>query len=271
MIVSDFDGTLLGSRDAISPRSVAAIRAYFEAGGVFAISTGRMYASVAQRVPELGLGEYSMPLMSFQGALVTDTATGEHIRKVPLDKSLAIEIAAYARERGVYCHVYSPDNIFIERDCETSRGYCVYSRIESEARYVGGIPEYLAKTDVETIKALMIDAPDVIDALCDEVNERFRGRTVFTRSADPLIECVDNKAGKGNAIRFAAARAGIALSDVIALGDSMNDYSMIKTAGLGIAMANADARLKAAADMLADSNDNDGVAKIIEAALNDKI
>jgi Cof subfamily protein (haloacid dehalogenase superfamily) len=271
MIVSDFDGTLLDSGQNISQRSRRAIKAYTDAGGVFTVSTGRMYSSIIQRVPDLGLDGLSIPVMSFQGALVTDSATKEHIYKVPMDRSLVIEIAELAKSKGVYCHAYSTDKIYIGKKCEISRLYCEYSRVENDAVYVGDLAAYFSHNDIETVKALIIDAPATLDALCDEVNGYFNGRVVFVRSADNLIECVDKNAGKGNTVRYVASRLGIGMDEVIAVGDTMNDYSMIAAAGLGVAMQNADIRLKAAADKITDTNDGDGVAKIIEAALKNEL
>ena len=79
-----------------------------------------------------------------------------------------------------------------------------------------------------------------------------------------MIECVARGIDKGWGIEYLADYYGIPLSQVIAMGDSFNDAAMIKAAGLGVAMGNSPEPIKKLADVVADDNNADGVAKIIE-------
>ena len=83
------------------------------------------------------------------------------------------------------------------------------------------------------------------------------------RSHICVVEIITKGINKGLAISWLCDRYGIPIEDTIAIGDSENDIAMIKTAGLGVAMGNAMPLVKQSADYIADTNDNDGVAKVI--------
>ena len=85
-----------------------------------------------------------------------------------------------------------------------------------------------------------------------------------TSSITNNIEINDKTATKGEALRFLCRHLGVDVRDTMAFGDGSNDMSMIQAAGIGVAMANADPALQAAADFVTDTNDADGVAKAIE-------
>lgn len=272
LIASDFDGTLANSRDFISPENEAAIADYIAAGGVFTVSSGRMYASVMRKIKALNLDKYGIPVMSFQGALVTDSVTGEHIYKRLMNRELVAEIAEYCEEKGYYFHTYSADEIFIAEKNELSEAYCKAVHVEQYARYVGKVSEFLRNNDVELVKGLVINFdPIKLEEIRRELNAHFDGRVSFMNSSTMLVECVDNSAGKGNALLHVAEKLGIDRSETVAIGDAMNDLSMIRAAGMGCAVANAAEKLKEEADFLAVSNDDNAVAQIIRLALKDKL
>ncbi len=273
LIASDFDGTLANSHDFISPENMAAIADYIAAGGVFTVSSGRMYASVMNKIKQLDLDKYGIPVMSFQGALVTDSVTGEHIYRRPMNNKLVTEIAEYCEQKGYYFHTYSADELFIAEKNELSEAYCKAVHVESYARYVGKLSDFLKNNgDIELVKGLVMNFDPVkLEEIRRELNARFDGKVNFMNSAPMLVECVDNDAGKGNALLHVAEKLGIDRSETVAIGDAMNDLSMIRAAGMGCAVANAAPGLKAEADFLAVSNDEHAVAQIIRLAMEDKL
>ena len=272
LIASDFDGTLADSHGRISPENEAAIADYIAAGGIFTVSSGRMHSSVMHKIERLNLKKHGIPVMSFQGALVTDSLTGERIYKRPMNRELVAEIAEYCENKGYYFHTYSADSIFIAEKNELSEAYCKAVHVEDCARYVGKLSKFLRNNDVELVKGLSMDFDrGRLEEIQSDLNEYFNGRVAFVNSAPMLSECVDNAAGKGNALLHVAEKLGISREETVAIGDAMNDLSMIRAAGLGCAVNNANPLLKAEADFIAESNDENGVAQIIRLAMQDKL
>ncbi len=272
-IASDFDGTLLNSKDAISKRNIEAVNEYIKAGGYFTVATGRTFASLTQRLPELCLPpSYSVPLITFQGSLMTDIISQKQISAVYMENETLCRVTEFAKENGIYCHIYSLDKMFIEQDCDIARLYCKYNRILDGMEFVGNLPQFIKTKNPQIVKAIYIDDEDVLSKAMPKINKIVEGKTLFTRSAPNFIECVSPLSGKGKAVLAAAADLRIGRDEVIAVGDSMNDYTMIEAAGLGIAVANAEADLKKKAKMVAPvSNDEDAIAWIIDKALKDEL
>ncbi len=97
--------------------------------------------------------------------------------------------------------------------------------------------------------------------------DKFGDKLNVNQSSKALLECVNINASKGNAVKWIAERYGIKQEEICAIGDSENDNSMIEYAGLGIAMGNAMDVTKAVANYVCDTNNNNGVAKVIEGIL----
>lgn len=262
MIVSDFDDTLLRSDDTIGERTTAAIKKYVQAGGVFTISTGRMHKSILQRLPELGLDQISIPLMSFQGAMIVDSLSGEEILSQEISKDILYKIAVECEKLGVYYQIYSFTELFVEKVNDLNTLYA--DKVKVELTEVGNLIEFIKNTNQKLIKLLIVEEKDKIDKLAEHFTNTFVGDVTFFVSHPTLLECVSVNAGKGNGIRFAAEKLGIGIDEVIAIGDSMNDYSMVEAVGLGVAVANARGELREIAGFIAADNDNDGVGEVIE-------
>ena len=110
----------------------------------------------------------------------------------------------------------------------------------------------------------MIDEPEILDAgmkkLPNEVYEKYS----VAKSAPFFLEFFNKEANKGVGVKLLANHLGIKREEVITVGDEMNDFSMIEYAGLGVAMGNACDKIKEISNFITDTNNNDGVAKVIE-------
>ena len=116
-------------------------------------------------------------------------------------------------------------------------------------------------TDPKNIlKMLAIDDADKLDFVEKTVQTTFRGKIFAPRSRARLLEIVNAKVNKGEALRFVAEHFGIKREEVMAIGDSNNDIAMLEYAGVGVAMENASPRVKEVADVMTKSNEEDGVA-----------
>lgn len=263
MIVTDFDGTLLRSDNTVSKAVRAAIQRYRAAGGIFTVSTGRSFLSIQKRLPEAGLLD-SFPVMALQGGYVADSVTGEKLFSVPLGFADMMRFAAAAKRADIYYHVYTEDGIYVDKHTEASK---IYERVTgTTVTEVGDVGTFLRGRE-DIIKVLSVCDAAVTRGLCVDMQRAMPDLQIFTSS--PLfIECVSKAAGKGNGVRRVAEVLGVDIADVAAVGDEMNDYSMIEAAGLGVAVGNAVEPLKAAADKVVASNDEDGIAELIEFCLH---
>lgn len=261
LVVSDFDGTLRRSDDTVSEHTKKVIAEFKRRGGIFTISTGRMHKAIASRIADVGLtGRF--PLMSFQGAFIRDSESGDVLLKLPIERDFAIEVANECKRLNIYCHYYTFDELYIPEITESNTIYCKLNRITPTV--VGDLAAHLKNNREEIAKVLCIVDTDKIQAAQKTLNAKFGDRASVFISAPQLLEVVSSKAGKGNGLKFAAKLNNIDLSETIAVGDEMNDYTMIQAAGLGVAVSNANEKLKSVADYITLSNDEDGVAAVIE-------
>lgn len=263
LVICDFDGTLLRSDDTISDETKRAIFEYTESGGVFGISTGRSFESIYKRLSELGL-KGKFPVMSCQGALSYDSESGELLADIPMDRVSAVEFLRRAENMGLTCQFYTARDVFVPELNEINGGYFKLTRLTPIG--VGKVSEYAQKTTEKIYKTLCFinpkDRERVISAMSGIPNTQ-----VFASHA-ALIEAASQCAGKGNGLIKTCKAFKVPIEQSVSIGDELNDVEMIKAAGLGVAMGNAIDKAKDAADYVTDTNDNDGVAKVLRKILN---
>lgn len=265
LFVSDFDGTALRSDRTVSKKLIEAIKDYREAGGTFVISSGRMYESIVAHAHMLGLGDVNMPICSQDGGLIKESLSGKIIAVTAMPKSDVLAFVLECERLGRYCQIYSSDTLFVAEENEFNLKYCEVSKIGK--RVVGKLSDFVASSDLDFVKVLLHG-----DA--EEGLRYFQGRYAgirFFLSSATFLDGASINAGKGNGLKKLCAHLSIDVGESIAVGDSMNDISMIEAAGLGVAVANADVRLKDKAKLIVPSNDDDGVAYLLNMALYDKI
>lgn len=264
LIVSDFDGTVLRSDRTASERTINAIKAYREAGGTFVISTGRMFKSIVNHAHVLGLDGINIPVSAMDGGVIKESVTGKTIASFAIPYEQAAQFGLECERMGCYYQVYTEDTLFVAEENDFNRGYCEISKIGMTA--VGRLSDYIIKNKLPCVKVLISDKN--VESYLNYFKDRYADMQFFL-SHISFLDGASIKAGKGNALGILADYLGVDMSETIALGDSMNDISMVKEAALGVAMANADDRLKKVADLIAPSNDDDGVAYVIERAIKD--
>ena len=239
IIFSDLDGTLLGSDMRVSEANLAALRQYIAMGGIFVPTSGRCYYELPKDVREIEEIRY---FLCSNGADIYDRETGEHIR-------LFLE---GERVKTLFAILRDYDTFFLLH--HDGRGYCDADR-QSEADYDHyHLSPYYRVMIRENISGMTNFADfyqglEALEMACiffhfeAEMEEcRMRLQEVgFTVAASEKhnIEVFSPAAGKGNALRRLAAHLGIPFERTIAIGDSANDISMIRAAGLGLAVANA--------------------------------
>jgi len=256
MIASDLDGTLLNDESKISERSKNAILKATEAGALFVTATGRSISSVEHFD---ALFEKDMPFITLNGAVIIMGKS----RKILVDKyfefPLVKDVFNLAVSRGVPVVVWTKRRLCASPEC---RGTWAYQKIaDTDMTFISDIDE-LEKEGIS--KLLWIDSPDNIVRFHREMKERYRGRLNCYPSQPTFLEFVSIDTDKAIAMEEIGSIYGIDRSEMIAIGDSYNDTSMLKYAGLGIAMENAPDDVKAVCKSVTHSNNDDGVAAVIE-------
>lgn len=253
LIAIDLDGTVLDSRGRISPRTKAAIEAVRDAGIRVVIVTFRAYRSSKPYAVELGL---HVPLICINGALVKDASDDRVLEEFPVPPEAAKAAVEYGVARGFDMCLFA--------------GECYIGSADVIRKYGDGWEHQWIRCD-DLRQAL--DEPTLM--------VRFFGDHRFEEARRDLahlcLEEVDDwlrstfeltLMQKGVSKRFALERfsadLGIAREDVMAIGDGALDAGMIEWAGHGVAMANGAPVTRAAADEVTLSNDEDGVALVLE-------
>lgn len=262
IIVSDFDGTLVNDDGTISIENKNAIEKYTKDGGVFAISTGRLHYGILSRAKELGL---KGAVCCCQGAVIIDIESGEFLLRGCLSNEVTVKICEKMESLDVHFHVYGNDTFYCNKDDEWLRWY--EKAVRNQGKIVTDIPmsQFVKENGICAFKILAIVPPSENERVMLEAQkEAFEG-CIVTKSAEVLVEVVNANYSKGTAVEFLANRFGVPLEKVISVGDQWNDIPMIEKAGLGIAVKNADEKLKSRARIVLDcTNEESAIARVIE-------
>jgi hypothetical protein len=254
MIAIDLDDTLLDSGGNIPQRAADAVSAAADTGARVVLCTGRTIKGMRRFYDALRLDT----LMITSGGAEVYDAGGHAVFACPVDPAVTRQVLQLAQEYGIHAQVYVDGELAYERRNELAIKY------ERAFGFPGvEIPGMAERGDIVTPKILFVAGPEEILAVQRAAEARFPQLAV-KRSKPEYLEFVQPDISKGDAMRFVAAQYGIDLSDVIAVGDSEIDISMIELAGMGVAVANASTEARAAADVICASNDEAGVADVIE-------
>jgi Cof subfamily protein (haloacid dehalogenase superfamily) len=256
LVASDIDGTLLRSDDTVSQRTKTAVQALTDAGHTFALATGRPLRWVGPIADLLG---HQGLAVAANGALVIDMRTGEILHETLLHPHVSLQIvdALLDKVPGVSFAVDGLDRF--------GHDLRYKPRWPVPAPVIAPIHELIGEPFVKLlVRADPMNGDRLLELCAQAIGENGRA----TRStADALIEITAPGTGKESALAWIAAQRGIAQADCVAFGDMLNDLGMLAWAGLGVAMANSHSHVLNIADEITASNDDDGVAIVIERLL----
>lgn len=258
LLALDVDGTLLDSSHILRPRVAAAVRAAQFAGLTVTLATGKLLASVQPLLREM---ELRGPQIVLNGAATQDSATGDPLRFCPLraDDRRAVLTAVREAAPDVLVSHFALDGIYMDHEHPWVRIFDEYG--EGPPVYV---PDLFAD-DLPPAAKILISGPFArLAELRAAVTPLLSDRVSITTTTPDFLEFFDPAAGKGKALVALRKRLGLPRSAVIAMGDGENDLPLLAEAGLAVAMANGAATTRQAAARVAPSNDEDGVAVVIE-------
>ena len=225
------------------------------------VVTGRMVKSVRQALEPSGV---AAPVIAYQGAVVADEH-GRWLRHEPIPLELAREIVAALADEGHSPNVYVDDELYVATDTPNARAYADLNRIDFHV--VGPLLDWL---DEPPTKLVCVGEPDVLDALEPRMKARFGDRAHIAKSLPHFLEFARAGVTKGAGMDFLAAKLGFTKAETIAFGDGENDLELVAWPEYGIAVGNAEERVKAIARWVCPSAEDEGVAQVLEALLDSR-
>jgi hypothetical protein len=202
-----------------------------------------MFKSARRVVARLGIT--AGPIVCYQGALLADLATGEWEQHLPVPAPLAAEVVVAMRELRRHVNVYVGDELYVEQDDGWARRYAEYAEVGLNV-----VADLLEVVTTPPTKIVVSTDPDDVTKLLPELQARWDGRLYVTRSLPHFIEISDPLATKSAALAYLCERLPAARARTVACGDGWNDVDMLRWAGLGVAVAEATADVRATADLV---------------------
>jgi hypothetical protein len=262
LIISDFDGTLITSNHEVTKEVKNSIDEYIANGGIFAVITGRMLASILPQVRKLGLKGL---VAGYQGTVIADIESGQIIRCGGFEVNQTYEICKQLEDIAAHVNAYCGNDFYTDLP-EDNKYLKLYEDITGvKANHVNmPLSQYVMQNNLRCQKVTSLCSPKDKQALYERLCNSFKDKYDVTYSADVLVEISPLGDNKGAALKFIADYYGIDIADTVAVGDNLNDLPMIEKAGVGVAVGNATAELKKYADYITVTNDEGAIAKIIE-------
>lgn len=263
LVAIDLDGTLLNSAHQISPNNQEIVRQLASEKVTVVIATGRSVVSVKEIVAELGIPAY---MLALNGTFIAKIHQGELkiLRKSVLDNAILEEALKLAVEQGITLiasNEFGSDRVLFNTEKEVVQEFMMER------------PDLRNLTEDDMLRAIQDSTTEYLKvAFTDTSVEKLKNlqkilvdqgiSTVF--SDTHYIEIVPQGINKGASLEYLCKQLMIPLEKTVAIGDQENDIEMLTVSGIGVAMGNAKAHVKAVADLQTSTNDQDGVATILQ-------
>lgn len=260
MLVLDLDGTLTNSKKEITPRTKNALMRIQREGVKIVLASGRPLGGIIPLAEELELSRYGGYVLAFNGGKIVDCATAQVVFEQKLDDALVPYLYEMAKAHRFSILTYKNDTIIATNQDD--------EYVQHEA-FINKMPvieagDFLNAISYPLHKCLIVGEPSRLYKLEQLINLEKGQEMSAYRSADFFLECVPLNVDKAQSLSHLIEKIGIDRSELVACGDGYNDLSMIEFAGFSVAMGNAVEEVKAVAHYVTLSNDEDGVAEVVE-------
>ncbi|WP_165981066.1 Cof-type HAD-IIB family hydrolase [Macrococcus lamae] len=260
LIALDCDGTLINDERKITPRTKEALMKAQQQGIRLALVSGRPRTGFWYESAELELAKHHGILAAYNGGLIIDAETQEVMHEQPIDKEAVKQFfrdiepfnLVHVIDNGSQLFSNNIDNEYVVRESTAHQMELIHHDRLMDA------------LDFSPAKIILIDQPERLDAVEEDIFRLCEGRLAPARTAPFFIEITLNGVNKSTALDHICEAAGIHKSECMSFGDNMNDIEMVKDAGIGVAMGNARVEVKAVADIVTASNNVDGIADVVE-------
>ncbi|MEG0774489.1 Cof-type HAD-IIB family hydrolase [Clostridium sp.] len=265
LVCLDMDGTLLNSEKKISEKNLLAIKRAHELGVKVAICTGRIFTSAYYYGNLIGV---EAPIIASNGAYIREKDRNEVIYKAILGYENCKDILSIFEKYDIIPHFFTSDTIFAEKLAYFSQYYSEANKKmpkenQVEIKITTEWEKIFKENELEIIKAVAADE-DLNKILRAKEEIKKLGTLEVVSSSQNNFEVMSKEASKGRGVEILSDFYGLHPDEIICIGDNENDISMIQFAGLGVAMGNSDKSVKEIANYITSSNDEDGVARVIE-------
>lgn len=263
LVASDIDGTLLQSDFQISEYTKKTIQAAINKGIHFVLASGRIFGSARVYARQLGL---NTAILACNGAIAKNALDGKVIFADPLAKETCQELFAQFEKDGTYYQFYGEEAFYAPRMVKEAMYFKEWALTLPEKDRIPVVyaPDPYAVLEKEAVYKIFIKSEGEKTRDYHRALIGSRQDVTLTCSWDTNFEINGAGVTKGNSVLKYGKMLGIKPEEIICIGDNHNDMDMIKAAGLGVAMGNGEEEVKAMAGYVTDTNDNDGVAKVLE-------
>lgn len=263
-LVLDIDGTLTNSKKEITNNTRQAIWDAVLRGHKVMLASGRPTPGMRRYEEELELARYGGYLLSFNGARIVECRTGEVIYQRNVPQGLLPGLYQFARQRHMGLSVCLGDTVISAFEPDE------YIALEAG---INGLPirrveRFVEFVDFDIQKCLMTAPGEQAAVYEKELQEQYGQMASIYRSEPYFVEVMPRDVTKASSIEKMLPILGVDRENVICCGDGYNDISMIRYAGVGVAMGNAQPAVKEAADYITASNDEDGIVQVIQRFMN---
>ncbi len=266
LIAIDLDGTLLDSNRLLSEGNKQAIQEAKDQGVKVVLCTGRPLRSMTHLLEEANLLEEDDLVITYNGGLIQKSKTGEIIKEITLDRAESLDIYHLSQQLNLPVnfidldYVYEPtypegiESIYMQSSREVPKA----NALKFKDIDINNLPNPFK------INKIVMSRPGAeLDRAIPKIPAEYYKKYNIYKSQDFILEVLPKYVDKGYSMRVLGEMFGLKKDQIMGIGDQENDLSLVKNAGLGIAMENAIDKVKEAADYITYSNDENGVAHAI--------
>ena len=259
LLVLDIDGTLTNSKKEVTAHTYQTLITAQEAGLKIVLASGRPTYGVAPLADLLQLDRYEGYVLSYNGGEIIDWKTGQLMYKNLLDPTILPYLYRCAQENDFAILSYQDKYVLTERPDDE---YVIHEARLNKME-IKKVDNFLEAIHHPVAKCLIVGNPDRLAGLEQEMFQQIGDRMGVFRSEPFFLELVPKGIDKALSLDVLLSEIGLTKEEMMAIGDGYNDLSMIRFAGMGIAMANAQDVVKDNADFITLSNEEDGVAHAV--------
>ncbi len=269
LIALDIDGTLLSSRGSVLPGTRAELTRAHDAGATIVLASGRPVAGLRSLLRRVRLDLPGMVLIGVNGAVTLERASGDILARHRVDSALVARIVALCAQHDILAMLCDGDRLVVDRPQDPQ---VIFEAEGNDLQIVGvddlgaaitAAPDPGRADPIHVDKVLMFADPARLRPFAELFGAAVGEEVEHSFSAPFYFEATAAGVDKGRAVLDLATARGLTAQDCVAFGDNGNDLPMLRAVGIGVAMGNATAAVRAEADRVTETNDEEGIAAVL--------